>query len=111
MSASKSPFNTSGIVPVGPRVLILPDKVAAETASGLVTMTGMEQAREELAQTEGFIVAVGPMAWHDRPAPWAKPGDRVIFAKYAGLVCPGADGSKYRLINDLDVVAIKPHST
>jgi co-chaperonin GroES (HSP10) len=50
--------------------------------------------------------SVGDSAWLDQPSPWAKEGDHVIFGKYSGLIYDGADKKEYRIINDLDVVAI-----
>lgn len=101
--------NKSGITPVGHRILLEPDEVQKVSAGGIVLpMEAVE--RDELAQCFGRVVAVGPEAWHEATAKglpqWAKPGDRVIFGKYSGLIFPGHDGGKYRLINDRDVVAV-----
>lgn len=98
--------NTSGIHPKGHRVLILPDEVEETTASGIVLAVGLERDRERLAQLKGTIVEIGDSAWLDQPSPWAKEGDHVIFGKYSGLFYKGADDKEYRIINDLDVVAI-----
>ena len=35
-----------------------------------------------------------------------KPGDKIIMAKYAGLMYVGKDGNKYRMINDDDITGI-----
>jgi co-chaperonin GroES (HSP10) len=98
--------NTSGIHPKGHRVLILPDVVEETTESGIIVSVGIERDRERLAQLKGTIVELGNTAWLDQPAPWAAAGDHVIFGKYSGLIYKGADGKEYRIINDLDVVAI-----
>jgi co-chaperonin GroES (HSP10) len=98
--------NTSGIHPKGHRVLILPDVVEETTESGIIVSVGIELDRERLAQLKGTIVELGNTAWLDQPAPWAAAGDHVIFGKYSGLIYKGADGKEYRIINDLDVVAI-----
>jgi chaperonin GroES len=97
--------NKSGINPRGHRVLILPKEVEEKTASGIVIHTVSQLEREEMAQMYGVVVAVGNTAWKDQPAPFAEVGDNVIFAKYSGHVFQGNDGQKYRLINDLDIVA------
>jgi co-chaperonin GroES (HSP10) len=38
--------------------------------------------------------------------PWCKVGDKVAFAKYAGLLYQGKDGVKYRMVNDGDITAV-----
>ncbi len=55
----------------------------------------------------GVVVAVGKTAWLDfKSEPWAKAGDRVMFAKYSGVILRGKDGQQYRMVNDEDVVAL-----
>ena len=98
--------NTSGIHPKGHRVLILPDPVEEVTQSGIILSVGENRDRERLAQLKGTIVELGNTAWLDQPSPWANEGDHVIFGKYSGLIYQGADDKEYRIINDLDVVAI-----
>jgi co-chaperonin GroES (HSP10) len=98
--------NTSGIHPKGHRVLILPDPVEEVTQSGIILSVGENRDRERLAQLKGTIVELGNTAWLDQPSPWANEGDHVIFGKYSGLIYQGADDKEYRIINDLDVVAL-----
>ena len=98
--------NTSGIRPKGHRVLILPDPVEEVTQSGIILSVGENRDRERLAQLKGTIVELGNTAWLDQPSPWANEGDHVIFGKYSGLIYQGADDKEYRIINDLDVVAL-----
>ena len=98
--------NTSGIHPKGHRVLILPDPVEEVTQSGIILSVGENRDRERLAQLKGTIVELGNTALLDQPSPWANEGDHVIFGKYSGLIYQGADEKEYRIINDLDVVAI-----
>lgn len=100
-------MNESGIKPCGHRLLVQPFEVEEKTASGIIVQTGSQRDREQLAQTEAIIVEVGPTAWSDQTAKWAQAGDHVIFSKFSGIISKGADGKEYRLINDLDVVAIK----
>lgn len=93
-----------GICPKGHRILVLPDDIETKTASGIVVTTGREVMREELAQVDGVVVAMGNTCYSDQPEPWCKLGDRVIFGKYSGIIRKGKDGKTYRIINDLDVV-------
>lgn len=99
-------MNTSKLIPVGHKILVLPDKVEQTTESGIITTVGEKLKQEELAQTEGVLVAIGNNAWSDQKEPWAKVGDRVIFAKYAGHNREGRDGKLYRILNDLDIGAV-----
>lgn len=96
--------NHSGIVPVGHRVLILPEQVETTTKSGIIVTT--DEKREALAQMYGIVVAIGKECYSDKETRWCSVGDRVSFAKYSGLVYKGVDGKDYRVINDLDVVAL-----
>jgi len=99
-------INESGVYPVGHRVLILPDQVEEKTAAGIILHTASQQSREEMAQINGVVVALGTTAYADQTSPWCKVGDRVIIGKYSGLIYDGEDDKKYRVINDLDVVAV-----
>lgn len=98
--------NKAGIVPCGHRVLILPENIEDVTASGIIMYTATQRDREALAQMYGVVVEMGGNCYMDQPSPWCKVGDRVSFAKYSGLVYKGLDEKEYRVINDLDVVAI-----
>jgi co-chaperonin GroES (HSP10) len=104
-------MSAHGIVPKGARVLILPDEVEVKTKSGIITSTGTQVLRDELAQVDGVVVAMGNTCFHDQPEPWCKVGDRVIFGKYSGIFRVGNDEKTYRIINDLDVVATLERNT
>lgn len=112
--------NQSGIHPCGDRVLILPDDIEEVTEGGII-IPGPVGERHQMAQSIGTIIAVGPDCWinhverdsegrvtktHGFTKAFAKPGDRVSFAKYGGLQVTGKDDRVYRLMNDLDVTAI-----
>jgi hypothetical protein len=53
-------------------------------------------------------VALSPLAFSYEDAEWEKPkpGDKVMFAKFAGAAVKGKDGLDYRIINDKDVSAV-----
>lgn len=97
--------NNSGIHPQGPRVLIKPMEVEQKTASGIILSTDSQREREDMANTTGEVIEVGAEAFADKPTDWCVAGDKIVFAKYAGLVYIGKDGVKYRIINDDNVVA------
>lgn len=97
--------NTSGIHPRGHRVLVFPFEVEQVSKGGIVIHAKTVE-QEELGQIQGIVVEIGETAWLDQKgARWAQAGDKVIFARHAGLFYKGKDGKQYRLINDLDVVA------
>lgn len=97
--------NNSGLTPVGTSILILPDNVEQTTSSGIVISTDSEHDREQLRQTDGLVIAIAEKAYFDE-VPRCKVGDRVIMAAYAGMLRKGNDGMSYRLIRDIDVVAL-----
>ena len=100
--------NTSGIIPVGHRLLIKPLVFEEVTASGVIIATATQADRERLAQIKGTVIAMGTTAFGDQLEPWCKVGDVITFGKYSGLIYKGnetLDGEEYRVINDLDVVA------
>jgi chaperonin GroES len=112
--------NQSGIHPCGDRVLIKPDDIEEKTAGGIIIPTNVGELHAR-AQSIGTFVEAGPDAWvhyvekdsegraikrRAYSQPFAKPGDRVAFAKYGGLQVEGKDGQVYRLMNDEDVTAI-----
>lgn len=99
-------INTSGILPVGHRVLILPEQIKEKTENGIILHTSSQKAREEMAQINGIVIALGTTAYADQSKSWCAVGDRVIIGKYSGLIYDGNDDKSYRIINDLDVVAI-----
>lgn len=93
------------IKPAGHRIVVLPDDVETTTKSGIVIATGTQELREQLAQVDGVVISMGPTCFADQPEDWCAIGDRVIFGKYSGIIRE-VDGKKYRIINDLDVVAV-----
>ena len=97
--------NNSGIHPVGVSVLVKPDRVEKTTASGIVISTEENSKREQMRQTDGLVIALGPKAYYDEDAR-CEVGDRIIMAAYAGMMRIGNDGEEYRLILDDDVKAI-----
>jgi chaperonin GroES len=98
--------NISGFIPLGHRVLVLPDVIEKKTESGIILALDTV-GREDMAQIKGTVIAIGDGCWKDTTtSDWAAPGDRIVFGKYSGLVWEGSDGQKYRILNDLDVVGL-----
>lgn len=102
-------MNTSGIEPLDLRVLVLPDSVQEKTAGGIL-LPDQHKEREKYATCKGTLVAAGENAWEEAAARSHEfrkpvPGDRVLIAKYGGIMITGEDGKEYRLMNDQDVVA------
>lgn len=98
--------NRSGIHPKGHRVLVLPEQVEKRSKGGIV-FAEESVRKEEMAQIKGVVIDVGNGCWADQPdQEWCKVGDTIIFGRYAGVFYDGYDGKKYRIIKDLDVVAV-----
>ena len=87
---SDQEINTSGILPTGGHLLVLPEKVEEKTAGGIyIPETSRE--KEQQAATIGKLVAVGPSAWKDLDdgSPWANVGDKVSYSRYTGCIVTG----------------------
>lgn len=99
--------NTSKITPTGHHTLVLPDVIDEKSAGGII-LAPQSRELEQRASTKGILVAVGASAWYDfaEGKPWAKVGDRVSYAKFAGIEMEGADKKKYMLLNDQDILAV-----
>jgi co-chaperonin GroES (HSP10) len=106
--------NAAKIRPIGDQILILPDQVEQTTSSGIQIMSDKEMDRLELGQTEGVVVAIAKgLTEHEffsasevKVSLEFALGDRVIFAKFAGLLMDGADGKRYRLIERKDIKGV-----
>lgn len=97
--------NTSGIYPQGHRLLVKPIEVEETTQSGIIINTKELKDREDAANTTGDVICMGAECFDGYTTRWCEVGDRVIFAKFAGLLYVGADGVSYRVINDEHIVA------
>lgn len=102
-------MNPSGINPTEFKILVKPKKVDEKTKGGIILPDDTKD-RDQFAQMEGTLVACSPLAftyqdWPDGFSP-PKPGDQILFAKFAGAKVTGKDGEEYRLINDKDAAAV-----
>ena len=104
-------LNTSGLIPLDLRVLVLPDEAEKITPGGII-IPEPEVEKKAMAMTKGTLVEAGVNAWEEavaRSSKFRRPaqGDRIIFGKYAGIVIKGKDGREYRLMDDTDVVGLE----
>ncbi len=101
--------NTSGIKPTQYNVVVQPKAVEEKTAGGLFIPEEVKE-KEQFAAASGVLVSVSPICFEfegwpaDNPKP--KPGDQVIYRKYAGVPQEGVDGNDYRIMKDEDIVAV-----
>jgi co-chaperonin GroES (HSP10) len=99
--------NESCIEPFGERVLVLPDPFSPKSAGGLLDFPeDLVERMSEAAET-GILIAIGDAAWTrnaDRTGTFVgkRPeiGQRIIFERYAGSYQFGADGKRYRIMDD-----------
>ena len=86
------------IKPLADRVLVEPQEAQTKTASGIYIP---DTAKEKPQQ--GKVVAVGP-GKKDEPME-VKPGDVVLYGKYAGTEVTVED-KKYLIVKQSDILAI-----
>jgi len=100
-------MNEAKIIPTGGHVLVLPEKVEEKTQGGIIIPDTVID-KEQQAATVGKIIAIGSSAWKDLDdgTPWAEVGNKVSYARYAGVSMIGADKKHYVLINDNDILAV-----
>lgn len=105
--------NESGFIPVGDRVLVLPDS-ASETTSGGISLPQPLIERMTMSAETGVMVAIGDGAFivnSDGISAYSgrkpKPGERVFVERYAGQIINGVDGKKYRVMDSRCIGAIQ----
>ena len=101
------------ILPEGTKVLVKPDR-AEEITKGGIHIPENVREQQQHAITRGTLVALGPEAEvcfcenYDRTGiskRSGKPGDRIMFVKYAGAFFRfGPEREEYRILQDKDVV-------
>ena len=93
------------ISPKGNRIIIEQDKLEEVTESGIILQRSNE-AGEQAGIIRGTVLAIGDACWDQWPSPWAKVGDVVYFAKYAGKNVPDPVTEEiYLVMNDIDIIA------
>lgn len=101
--------NRWGIWPTEYKVLIEPEET--DELAGrhkIIFKPDTARDREAMAKVKGTLIAVGGNAFEDWQDPVPKVGDRVYFAKYAGIrLQHQEDRTKWAtLCNDKDIAAI-----
>lgn len=101
--------NNSGVIPLDLRVVVMPDPVETMTKGGIILAESAVD-REKYATVKATLVAAGENAWEEaasRSPYFTKPqaGERIMIAKYGGVLFKGPDGADYRILNDDDVIA------
>ena len=98
------PFaGTHGIKCYEYKVLVQPIETKKATAGGII-LPDETHERDEHATMEGTVAGMSPLAFsYDENAPKPEIGETIIFQRFAGHVIFGADGIKYRVMNDKDV--------
>ena len=92
--------------PTGWRILVLPFKQKEKTKGGIILADDTVE-RSQVASTCGLVLDMGPHCYDKErfpEGPWAKKGDWIIFARYAGSRIK-IDGGEIRLLNDDEVLA------
>jgi len=94
----------SDIIPIGTRLLVETEVVAEKTPGG-IHLPDSVRAQQNVAATKGKILAMGDDAFCELEEGSNKPevGDRIIIARYAGLVL---EDENQRLVEDGDIVAV-----
>jgi len=98
--------------PVEYKVLVKPDLIEeTDDAIKRFKALGMElpeaeKQRDKMKQITGTLIAVGGRAFEDFGNPSPSIGDKVYFAKYAGMILESDDKAEYRLMSDKDITAV-----
>ena len=76
---------------------------AEETTKGGIILTGAAKEKPEAAE----VLAVGPGGMVDgkEVTMYVKPGDKVIYSKYAGTEVK-LDGEEYTIVRQSDILAV-----
>ena len=90
------------LVPLGDRVVLKQVEAEETTKSGLILTTSAQEKPQEAE-----VVAVGPGGMVDgkEVTMQVKPGDKVIYSKYAGNEVK-LEGEEYIIVRQNDILAI-----
>lgn len=90
------------LVPLGDRVVLKQVEAEETTKSGLILTTSAQEKPQEAE-----VIAVGPGGMVDgkEVTMHVKPGDKVIYSKYAGNEVK-LEGEEYIIVRQNDILAI-----
>lgn len=96
--------------PTGFCVLVRPDSAKDALKTNMIEIPDSVLDKQRLEVDTGELVAVSKFAWtgiQGTTEPWAKVGDRVVYAKYGGkLMTDPETGEKLMLLNDKDIIGV-----
>jgi co-chaperonin GroES (HSP10) len=106
---------TFWISPVEFNVVIEPDRIESGKTKGGIILPDEVKENKDAAMMMGTLLAVSPLAFNydtwpeEHMAKRPKPGDRVLYAKFAGTVVQQPiTGTEYRVCKDKDIIAVIP---
>ena len=90
------------LVPLGDRVVLKQVEAEETTKSGLILTTSAQEKPQEAE-----VIAVGPggMVDGEEVTMQVKPGDKVIYSKYAGNEVK-LEGEEYIIVRQNDILAV-----
>lgn len=92
------------INPTGHHVLVELVKIDRVSPGGIILP---DVEKEQKGAQYSKVLAVGPDAWGEASAPWAKVGDTIVTGRYPGLQFDfDGEYKLQRIINDDEVVAV-----
>lgn len=122
---TKQDLNESGIYPAGNRVLVFVDQIEEKVKDTVIELLPDTIEAQQASNASGTVIEVGPDAFQHvtekvyrlidgalklvevkkrgYSEPFAVPGDRISFAKFAGMRYKGKDNKRYLVLNDEDI--------
>ena len=91
------------LVPLGDRV-VLKQLIAEETTKSGIVIPG--QSKEKPQQAEVIAVGPGGMVDGKEVTMLVKPGDQVIYSKYAGTAVKLNEDEEYIIVKQNDILAM-----
>ena len=93
---------------VGFRLIVKPIEVneEIETAGGAKLFKPQQVVEQEKGGVDrGRVLEVGPDAYADAKSAWVKPGDYVVWYRYAGRPMKDEILGDVHILNDMDILA------
>ena len=101
-----NPENKSGMHITGHRIILAPKGGETITAGGIF-IPEKNAEKNEAATVWATVLEIGTECFSDKYTDYCDVGDRVLIGKYCGKTEKSPkDGKRYRIINDLDIIAV-----